>query len=358
LEKALSGTSIDRAFFQDEIEDCIQWKDISSFPEYEAVERRGRRARLSAAGRNGLWSAYEVYLAELAAQNCRDLGSMRMNAARRSAGLAESEKYDCVIVDEVQDLPLSTLIMLTNLTKGTAKEKNMMLIGDAGQAIYNRGFRWSDVGLRFGGGNVYTLAESERSTQQILDFARLFFGNTEMNQVGETYDIPTASKSGECPRIVDGLEVDERLFEWICSDIEARLNSGINPDKIAIIAHSHNRLASVAAALRSSGILTVFQGTKAFYSKGSVKLITSHAAKGLEFSEVYLPDVNDGIYPFFKNRGLAPDERLEKDAQDAQLLYVAATRAADRLTVLYDRSPSPFIENARSAAISVDGARF
>jgi len=139
----------------------------------------------------------------------------------------------------------------------------------------------------------------------------------------------------------------------LVEDVRSRVSAGVPLEHIAVIAHSHNRLASVGAALKKAGFKTVEQGSKVFYAKGAIKLITAHAAKGLEFHEVYLPDVNDGVYPFFKNRNLPEDERSDRDVQDCQLLYVAATRSAERLTIMYDRDPSPFLEHARSFAVSV-----
>jgi superfamily I DNA/RNA helicase/mRNA-degrading endonuclease RelE of RelBE toxin-antitoxin system len=352
LESVLQGRNIDLAFFESEVTECIQRRNLRAFDEYEQIERRGRGARLGSVGRRAVWECYGAYRSALTQKKCRDLGEMRMLAADASITIADTEKYDFVIVDEVQDLPLPTLLMVANLAKGEGRAKHLMLVGDAGQAIYNRGFRWSDVGLRIGGGNVHTLAQSERSTQEILDFAKALFG-TAASGMGADIEIAASSKHGERPRIIDDLGNDEHAYEWLVEDVRRRAAAGVPLEWIAVIAHSHNKLASVGAALNEAEFKTVEQGNKGFYAKGAIKLITAHAAKGLEFREVYLPDINDGVYPFFKNRSLPDDERADHDVQDCQLLYVAATRAAEQLTVMYDRDPSPFLESARSLAVSM-----
>lgn len=75
-----------------------------------------------------------------------------------------------------------------------------------------------------------------------------------------------------------------------------------------------------------------------------VRLMTMHAAKGLEFQTVYLPDLNEGKLP---SRQAATPEALE---EERRMFYVAMTRAQKELHLLYcgkengkDR-PSRFLE--------------
>jgi superfamily I DNA/RNA helicase/Txe/YoeB family toxin of Txe-Axe toxin-antitoxin module len=341
-EQALRDTNIDLTFFFDELEGCIEWRNIQTLDEYSKVSRRGRGARLGAAGRKELWGAYERYKSALAATNARDLGMVRMAAAEKAASLDDAEKFDFVIVDEVQDLPLPVLSMVVDLAKGQQRNKHIMLVGDAGQAIYQRGFRWADVGLRIGGGNVFTLEQSERSTQEILDFAGALLSGATI----EDAELVSSPKHGQKPRVVHGLQYDEERRDWLAADVSERIFRGIAAGDIAIVTHSRNEFAAAAAALEARGVETVEQKDPAFYKRNAVKLITANSAKGLEFNEVYVPDASDGVYPFYKNRRLPDDERAERDAMDCKLLYVAATRAANRLTVLYHAAPSPFLEGA------------
>jgi len=75
-----------------------------------------------------------------------------------------------------------------------------------------------------------------------------------------------------------------------------------------------------------------------------IRLMTMHAAKGLEFSTVYLPDVNEGKLP---SRQAASPEEIE---EERRMFYVAMTRAQKELHILYcDREngkerPSRFLE--------------
>lgn len=60
-------------------------------------------------------------------------------------------------------------------------------------------------------------------------------------------------------------------------------------------------------------------------TENGVHILTFHGAKGLEFKEVYLPDLNDGIVPYKK-------AILDEDIQEERrMLYVGMTRAMEKL---------------------------
>lgn len=62
-----------------------------------------------------------------------------------------------------------------------------------------------------------------------------------------------------------------------------------------------------------------------------ISVITMHGAKGLEFSSVFLPDLNEGVIP---GRNAHSPETVE---EERRLLYVAITRAKDSLYLYYTR---------------------
>jgi DNA helicase-2/ATP-dependent DNA helicase PcrA len=83
--------------------------------------------------------------------------------------------------------------------------------------------------------------------------------------------------------------------------------------------------------------------------QGKVKLMTIHAAKGLEFPYVFVVGMNEGIFP---SRRVQNMEQLE---EERRLAYVAFTRAKDELYLTDSegvdkhggfRCPSRFIFNA------------
>ncbi|MCR5525957.1 MAG: ATP-dependent helicase [Lachnospiraceae bacterium] len=59
--------------------------------------------------------------------------------------------------------------------------------------------------------------------------------------------------------------------------------------------------------------------------RDAVSIMTLHSSKGLEFPEVYIPDINDGIIPWKK---AVLESELE---EERRLLYVGMTRAIEKL---------------------------
>ncbi len=62
-----------------------------------------------------------------------------------------------------------------------------------------------------------------------------------------------------------------------------------------------------------------------------VMLMTIHSAKGLEFPEIYLCGMEDGLFPSYQTISSGDVTDLE---EERRLCYVAFTRAMDRLTIL------------------------
>ena len=88
----------------------------------------------------------------------------------------------------------------------------------------------------------------------------------------------------------------------------------------------------------------------------SVRLLTIHAAKGLEFRAVFMPGVEDGILPLSRKTLFGGEDSQDSDpAEERRLFYVGITRASEALylSVADERhiwgrrvalSPSPFLD--------------
>ncbi|GMQ99577.1 MAG: DNA helicase Rep [Zetaproteobacteria bacterium] len=94
--------------------------------------------------------------------------------------------------------------------------------------------------------------------------------------------------------------------------------------------------------------LTLFTDKEDDESGNAVRLMTVHAAKGLEFDHVYIVGMEEGSFP---HRNAVEEKRME---EERRLMYVAMTRARFYLTLSHARkkrrfgqieiqSPSPFL---------------
>ena len=136
---------------------------------------------------------------------------------------------------------------------------------------------------------------------------------------------------------------------WICRGIEsffreAELVSGLPPYAgMQIIRNRMSSLNSIGSSiiLRAKdahtwdewiGICQSLIGEMSDAHAGTsgdafrqVRIMTMHAAKGLEFDTVIIPDLNEGICPHSRS--------LKKPEEERRLLYVAMTRARKRLVL-------------------------
>jgi len=175
------------------------------------------------------------------------------------------------------------------------------------------------------------------------------------------YHLVTQMRRAKSPKTLLRSIIHSPLYRTVTERLatqRARLKSGeIDPDKRTVaeerIARKAHLLLDLSAPYRDADrfVNAMILGSSELSEGEGVHLLTVHAAKGLEFDEVYVVDLMDGRFPNHKlmNRsgGAIEEER--------RLFYVAVTRARDRLylsTARHDRirqmsfEPSPFLVEA------------
>jgi len=98
-------------------------------------------------------------------------------------------------------------------------------------------------------------------------------------------------------------------------------------------------------------------------SLNAVKLMTVHAAKGLEFKSVFIAGLEEGLFPYEKQ-----NEAKEDPEEERRLFYVALTRAKEKLYLTYTNyrtifgsrqinSPSEFLADIPADLLEKEGER-
>ncbi|HUD10763.1 MAG TPA: UvrD-helicase domain-containing protein [Candidatus Saccharimonadia bacterium] len=103
-----------------------------------------------------------------------------------------------------------------------------------------------------------------------------------------------------------------------------------NVKELLSVAEAYNDL-SLEAFLEETALIADVDNYSE--STNAVTLMTLHSAKGLEFPVVFIPGVEEGIFPH--SRSLFDAEQME---EERRLCYVGMTRAKERLYLLYANS--------------------
>ena len=120
--------------------------------------------------------------------------------------------------------------------------------------------------------------------------------------------------------------------------------SGLSNAKIFIMKAIAGREDSIRAFLqRMEDLKGIIQG-KQNERECPFILSTIHASKGLEYDNVYMMDIQDGLFPESVPRDMKnlSDEELGTYEEERRLFYVGATRAKNNLYLFKTQEPSTF----------------
>ncbi|MEV8436846.1 UvrD-helicase domain-containing protein [Actinosynnema sp. NPDC051121] len=303
-------------YWRTEIDRVIKGRGLRTLQEYQAVVRRGRTVRLDAGQRERVWQLYLTYQRFLAGKGVHDHNDLIAVALDELRRQEPGERYAAVVVDEVQDVPLTGLRLLRELA-GDAPNR-LLLVGDGQQQVYPGGWRLSDAGIPIQGrGEV--LRVNYRNREGVLDFARRFDASNTVDDLDGAIGVTlrqadTAATGGEV-RVWRGSEHD--LPRALVDAVRAL---PVPVGRAAVITFRNPDAQRCAAALRKAGIpsqrLEDFTGEP----DDRLKVGTVHRAKGLEFQAVLVVE--------FPGAGAVHEELAELRARQR---LVAATRARDYL---------------------------
>ena len=169
--------------------------------------------------------------------------------------------------------------------------------------------------------NKGTLTKIQKFYQLMLRFRQ------EKNQ-NDAYDLAQliASESGLLKDLHNGKTLEERTkYE----NVEELLN-GIRD--FAASNYTEGEPAKLETFLENVALLTDQDNEKA-NDRNKVTLMTIHAAKGLEFPQVYVVGLEEDLFP--SKMSINTQNELE---EERRLFYVALTRAMQRVTLSYCKS--------------------
>lgn len=333
-----------KAFMFEEWSQVVDAWQISSWNEYKDVRRLGRKTRLSESQRQLLWGLFEKVNEELTSTNSVSIAGIYLTLTEVLTEKKNSP-YDFVVVDEAQDINIPQLKFLSAL--GGAKPNALFFAGDLGQRIFQQAFSWKSLGIDIRGRSK-TLRVNYRTSHQIRMQADRLLG-PNVSDVDGNVDDRSGTVSvfnGQPPTIRNFGSYDQEIA-CIAGWLKDLADEGFEPHEIGIIVRSENELKRAESAIIKAGISYKLLDSYIQLAYGSAALCTMHLAKGLEFRAVVVMACDDEIIPSQERiEGVADNADLEEVYEtERHLLYVACTRARDRLLVTSGEVPSEFLED-------------
>lgn len=315
-----------------------------------------------------------------------DLMVFAVRLLEEDKGLAQNyrRQFPFISIDEYQDVDEWQYRLTRCLS---SQDGNLCVIGDPDQSIY--GFRGSDVGFfmrfekDFPGAKKIRLTRNYRSGESILSASAQMIAPSSLVEDREIETLTRAHDAGGGLTELDTGKVviyqartDKAEAEFVVENIEkavggvsffsvdsGRSESGLSNysfSDFAVLYRTEAQADVLEEALERSGLpfrryssRQVEEGTDDWDERADrIALLTLHAAKGLEFSVVFITGCEDGLIPL--RFGAKRDEK--ETEEERRLFYVGMTRAKDKLFLSHaakrfwngkvrEREISPFLQD-------------
>jgi len=339
----------------------ISWIKAMGFVDldrYLLTDRTGRNKsiRLIRSQRKTIFKIYEDYQKQL--ENHKygerlDLEDYALKIVHNNHLLSDEIKYDYIFVDEVQDLDPMQIMALCRLTK-----KSIVLSGDAKQRIYKKcPIKYEELGLMVKQkGRKKVLNKNYRSTAEIVTLANsLDFYDSEDKLSAKQF-----VKEGERP-IIHATKDNSVAVKYIADQIKKIYAE--DPSKSIAIVHreevkektgykSQFRIKLEQLLLQSMSDIRSYSYKFDYKKDKQIFYTNAYDVKGLEFDVVFIADFNRSFYPYAegikkvkernegKDESLINEDVLEFINTEKKLLYVAMTRAKEKLFLIANNCTS------------------
>lgn len=340
----VEGLRFSKAFIFEEWLQVVDAWQIRTWEAYRDVKRLGRKTRLSESQRQILWGLYEQVNNVLESRNSLSMAGIYL-ALTDALIEKQNSPFDFVVVDEAQDISIPQLRFLSAL--GVEKPNALFFAGDLGQRIFQQAFSWKSLGVDIRGRSK-TLRVNYRTSHQIRMQADRLLGPSVSDVDGNTDDRSgTVSVFNGPPPLIRNFDSYDAEIAGVSEWLKKLQNDGFEPYEIGIIVRSDNELDRAKATIEKSGIPYKLLDSYIQLAHGSAALCTMHLAKGLEFKAVVVMACDDEIIPLQERiESVADNADLEEVYEtERHLLYVACTRARDRLLVTSGEMPSEYLED-------------
>lgn len=241
-------------------------------------------------------------------------------------------QYGAVLVDEGHDFEPDWYKLIVQMIDPATN--SLLVLYDDAQNIYGKADRrkvsWKSLGIQ-AQGRTTILKLNYRNTLEILAVARGFANELLADRPEDEDGVPlvapeSAGRRGPVPELIR-VDTAPAQLTMLIAQLRGEHDHGRPWSEMAVIFRNSWEGEKLHEALKRQDIpsrLADERGKATLFAVGdTVKLVTMHSSKGLEFPFVIIPSL-----------GSLPKEG-KSEADEARLLYVAMTRAVERLVLIH-----------------------
>lgn len=320
-------------FFLKEIQ-FIQEFGCDSLEKYQIIERTGRSE--SSLRREKRVFVYEVYqkYCEIRKEKGHeyDWFDLAMYAYKELLEDKEERRYTHIVIDEGQDF---SPMMIKSLTAAIPVNGSFTFFGDVAQQIYGNRISWRESGISTE--HVWRFEVNYRNPKTVVDFASELTSSSYWKKNDDMVACREVSAMGPKP-ILMKFDSNAEETEWV-------VGKAISESKKAstvIICRNRTDVARYSCLIQGQGVQPVIidKDHAGFPERKQLYLSTYHAVKGLEFYNVFIPEIT--------NQKMPDQDALEREEEkdeaitcELKLFYVAVTRTKYALFMSFSGDLSP-----------------
>lgn len=334
-------------FIRSEWTHVVDAWQVADLDAYLNVPRLGRKNRLGSKQRERLWPIFAQTRESLEARGFYTPAGIFLALAKFYAE-RPNKPFTHIVVDEAQDLGVPELRFLAAVApmRGDA----LFFAGDIGQRIFQQPFSWNALGVDIRGRSSM-LKVNYRTSHQIRRAADRLLPALlrDVDGLAEERKGTVSLFNGPEPKIlIAANEAEER--EAVSAFISKARADGVAASEIGIFTRTAAELSLARDAVNAAGLDSIELTEEAINNDSRVSIGTMHLAKGLEFKAVAVMACNEEVLPLQSRIEGAADELELEDVYDSErrLLYVAATRARERLFMTGVKPGSEFLRDISS----------
>jgi hypothetical protein len=305
---------LDPRFYEEEWQEVVLPQGCATLSDYLAAKRIGRGTRLNRQKRVQIWPVLDAFRSELRQRGLWEPQEAKRAAADRLLASGQGGRYRAVIVDEAQDLDAAALSLIRALA-GDEQADDLFLVGDPHQRIYGRPLVLSQCGINVRGRSK-KLRINYRTTEETRAWATAVLHGVPFDDLDGGSDSASDYRSllhGDAP-LVQGFEdpADEQRF--LVTTLRQLRDEQQSLASTCVTARTNRAVERLNGWLKAEGFATrvINADESDDPSDPALRLATMHRVKGLEFDQVFLPELDASQMPLQIELNERPDQ-LSKD---------------------------------------------